>query len=45
LIESASNETGLPMGVLAVGIPASPRRGISVQLAIHVMQIIGGKPL
>lgn len=45
MIKSASDETGLPMGVLSAEIPAIRLRGISVQPAIHIMEIKGCKPL
>lgn len=45
MIESAPHQTGPPMGVLADGIPAIRLRGIPVQPAIHVMKIVGCKPL
>jgi hypothetical protein len=45
MIESAPHQMDLPMGVFSVRIPAIRLRGISVQHAIHVVQIIDCKPL
>jgi hypothetical protein len=44
MIESAPHQMGLPMGVLSAWIPAIRLRGISVQPAIHIMEIVGYKP-
>ena len=45
MIEATSHHLRLPMGVLALRIPAIRLHGIAVQPAIHIMEIIGGKPL
>jgi hypothetical protein len=45
MIESAPHQIDLPMGVFSVRIPAIRLRGISVQHAIHVVQIIDCKLL
>ena len=45
MIEATSYHLHLPMGVFALRIPAIRLHGIAVQPAIHIMEIIGGKPL
>lgn len=45
VIEAAPHETGLPIGVLSVGVLAIRLRSIAVQPAIYVMEIRGCKPL
>src|SRR5687768_2945708 len=45
MIEATSHHLRLPMGVFALRIPAIRLHGIAVQPAIHIMEIIRGKPL
>jgi hypothetical protein len=45
MIEATSHHLRLPIGVFALRIPAIRLHGIAVQPAIHIMEIIRGKPL